>query len=310
VKVKSAAASHPLNLGEGEVYVASGSPISLSPEKYELDPEDGLPVEIVGPWALEKYHRLRRYIEISGIGVRRRWLGRQPKSAGASYVDLFSGPGRVRIRGSDKRLDAGPLIAWKQSLASNSPFTACHIADANPVLADAARTRLAAAGAPVTVDVGEARQTIARIEKKLNPYALHFAFLDPYSLRVLDFNIIRRLAAFKRMDILIHVSVQDLNRNLRSYVKKDGAALDVFAPGWRAKVDIARPDYYVRGCILEHWRSLLAACDMSTAETAELVSGQKRQPLYWLAFAARHPTALHYWEEIRRLDGQRQPELL
>lgn len=65
---------------------------------------------------------------------------------------------------------------------------------------------------------------------RLNAYALHFAFVDPYSLGVLDFDILRKLAKLRRMDMLIHVSVQDLDRNLRKYIAKANSSLDSFAP--------------------------------------------------------------------------------
>ena len=70
---------------------------------------------------------------------------------------------------------------------------------------------------------------------------------------------------------------------------KDQPPLDAFAPHWREHVDVGRPDYYVRARIFEHWRGLLKSVGMDTAEAAELISGSNNQPLYWLAFAARHP---------------------
>jgi len=36
----------------------------------------------------------------------------------------------------------------------------------------------------------------------------------------------------KRMDMIIHVSVQDLQRNLDKH-SRVGQTLDIFAPGWR-----------------------------------------------------------------------------
>lgn len=119
------------------------------------------------------------------------------------------------------------------------------------------------------------------------------------NLASLSFDVIRKLAAFERMDILIHVSAQDINRNLRKYVNSAASPLDTFAPGWRTHVDADRPDHYVRARIFEHWRSLLTTVGMETTEAAELVAGTNNQPLYWLAFAARHHRALEFWEKIR-----------
>jgi three-Cys-motif partner protein len=281
----------------------------LSSEDYEIDQSDGLPRELVGPWVKDKYALLRRYIDISGRGVRKKWLQKR-NTAGATYIDLYSGPGRVRLRESTDVLDGGPLVAWRQAVEAKAPFTQVFVADAHAALAEAARKRLEVAAAPVEVEVGEAAATLNRILPKLNPYALHFAFLDPYSLGALPYEVIRKLAQLERMDILIHVSVQDLNRNLRKYANKSASQLDTFAPGWRKHVgDLSRPDLYVRGRIFEHWRNLLKKVGMRTTEVAQSVVAENNQPLYWLAFAARHDRALDFWEKIRELEPGGQGSL-
>jgi three-Cys-motif partner protein len=282
-------------------------PKGLDPDDYERDEQDQLPRELVGAWVRDKHVRLKRYVDISGVAVRRKWLRDGP--AGATYIDLFSGPGRVRIRDTAEVLPGSPLAAWEQAVASGAPFTQMWIADANRTLCDAASTRLKAAGAPVTAYEGEAESTVDRIISSLNKYALHFAFLDPYNLAGLPFEIIRKLAMLQRMDILIHVSAQDFNRNLRKYVRQAASPLDAFAPGWRSNVDTARSDEYVRAKIFEYWRGLLKTIDMGTAEAAELVTGPTNQPLYWLAFAARHNLALKFWEAIRNINPEVQAKL-
>ena len=283
-------------------------PKGLDPDVYEIDETDGLPRQIVGEWVLHKHALLRRYVDISGVGVRKRWLANG--KAGATFTDLLAGPGRVRTRETHQVLDGSALVAWRQSVESKAPFTQMFVADADPVLCDAAARRLIAAGAPVHVETGLASATVDRVLPLLDPFALHFAFLDPFNLAALPFDVISKLATLKRMDILIHVSAQDINRNLRRYIKNPSSPLDVFAPGWRDHADTGRPDFYVRARIVEHWRGLLKAAGMDTAEAAELVSGPNNQPLYWLAFAARHPRALEFWEKIRALEPDPQQGLL
>jgi hypothetical protein len=45
--------------------------------------------------------------------------------------------------------------------------------------------------------------------------------------------LIRQPAGLNRIDMLIHVSVHDLQRNLRRYANREDSTLDRFAPGWR-----------------------------------------------------------------------------
>ncbi len=269
--------------------------------------DDGLLRAIIGPWAREKHSRLARYVDISRA-ARAKFIG--ANKPGATYIDLFCGPGRARIRDSKEVVDGSSLVAWLESRQGGSPFTAVHIADAHTELCEAAEFRLKNADAPVHVEVGVATDTVDRIVRKLHPYALHLAFLDPFNLEALPFEVIRKLAALKRMDLLIHVSLQDLNRNLRRYVRQEESPLDQFAPGWRDSVDVNRSDPMVRAKIWEHWRGLVKQLGMTTTETAERVTGSNNQPLYLIAFAARHVLPLGFWEKIRHLEPGRQGSLL
>ncbi len=270
----------------------------LDPKEYELD-EDGMPREIVGPWAKEKYERLAKYVDISR-GVRNGFIG--PGKAGATYIEPFAGPGRVRIKTTGEVTHGSPLVAWLESKRTNTPFTQVHVADGDARLSAASNARLRREAAPVHSDTGSAVDTVARIAARLDPFALHFAFLDPYNVATLPFEVIRRLSTFKRMDILIHVSLQDLNRNVLRYLEDADSPVDTFAPGWRNHVDGERSIEHIRGKLFEYWRSLLRTSDMGTTEAAEIVRGEKRQPLYWLAFAARHKRPLEFWEKIRNLE--------
>jgi three-Cys-motif partner protein len=131
---------------------------------------------------------------------------------------------------------------------------------------------------------------------------LHFAFLDPFKLDPLPFSIIATLANFKRMDMLIHVSIHDLQRNLRTYME-DGT-LDRFAPGWRDIVNPQSPGKNVRIGIFQHWLGLIRNLDMAPSEGIEIVTGTNRQPLYWLVLVARHQLAHKFWDAIRNVTPQ------
>ncbi len=274
--------------------------------RYEPD-EDGYRREIVGPWVQDKHVRLARYVGISR-SVRAKFIGRG--KAGATFIDLYSGPGRLRVRDKIQAIHGSPLVAWHEAVDCGTAFTQIHVADADPRLSEAVDARLKRIHAPVFAETGSAIETVDRVVSKLDPYALHFAFLDPYNLGDLPFDIIRKLAGLKRMDILIHVSIQDLQRNLRRYIDSETSPLDGFAPGWRTQVDVSRAAKLVRAKSLEYWRSLLKAETMTTTESAVLIVGGKKQRLYLLAFAARHERALDFWEKVRNVDGDQQPLLL
>lgn len=278
-------------------------PAHLNPKDYEID-EDGLPREIVGEWVWEKHARLQKYVGISS-GVRKKFLG--PGNAGATYIELFSGPGRCKVDRTSKVIDGSPIVAWKESITRRTAFSEIHVSDFDAVLADAARARLQCAGAPVFVECGPASTAVDKVISKLDRRALHLAFLDPYNLEALPFDVIHKLATIERMDILVHISVQDLQRNLQRYIEQTESPLDRFVPGWRIHIDTRRRGSTVRSEILSYWRKLIRDEGMRTAETFEKVRGPNNQPLYWLAFAARHDRALEFWNKIKDVTGA--PEL-
>lgn len=92
--------------------------------------DDGLPAEEVGVWAKEKQDYLCRYIDISR-GVRAKYL--PPNGNGrACYIDLFCGPGRAKVRGTDEWIDGSPIAAWKKSVDGDAPFSRVVISDIDP----------------------------------------------------------------------------------------------------------------------------------------------------------------------------------
>ena len=156
--------------------------------------------------------------------------------------------------------------------------------------------------------IGEAEETIDAIAQKLNPHGLHFAFLDPYKLDPLPFSILEKLARFKRMDMLIHVSIHDFQRNLRLYMQERGGPLGRFAPGWRDVVNQKGTDRNVRIAIFKHWLALIRNLDMAASQGIDIekVVGTNRQPLYWLVLVARHDLAHEFWNKIRNVSQQHE----
>ena len=260
------------------------------------DPEDGLPTADIGAWSLEKHERLRKYVDAAH--------GARGKFSSSAYVDLYCGPGRARLD-TGALVDGSPLVAFASAAKQGDQFTDFHIADREPSFVEAARQRLERRGANVHAYAGEARGVVGRVIDALDPKGLHLAFLDPYDLASLPFTVIEKLAAFKRIDLLIHVSSMDLKRNLHIYLKPESRVLDEFAPNWRDVVDIRLPKESVRQKIFEHWRGLLVdRLDIAPNERVEEVLNSKNTDLYWLVFVSRHPLAHKLWEAIANVSPQ------
>ena len=268
------------------------APRMVQRDKHYTVDEQGLLAEWVGPWAPDKLKTVTDYIQASGA-ARRRYL-----EAGAAYVDVFCGPGRSKIRTTDRFIDGSPVAAFKKAKGSLAPFTSINISDADPELLITAEKRLSALGAPVKTTPGPASAAMPKIVQTLNPYGLHFAFLDPHNLGTLSFDLFESLAMLKRVDIIVHISLSDLQRNADRYTSAAHDQFDKFAPGWRDHVPTDINQASLRAAIMKYWSDKATELGLPRAEHCELIKGSRQQRLYWLILLARHELAHTLWSKI------------
>lgn len=268
-------------------------------DRYSLD-EQRLWVENVGPWAVAKLKIVTDYIQASSA-ARRRYLG-----SGAAYIDVFCGPGRSKVRTTGKFIDGSPVAAFIKAKGSLAPFTAMHISDADRDLLSSAEKRLTALGAPSHTTPGPASVAMPKIVQTLNSSGLHFAFLDPHNLGTLSFDLFESLAKLRRIDIIVHVSLSDLQRNADRYTSSAHREFDRFAPGWRDHIRTDINQSSLRAAILQYWSDKVMALGLPRAEHCELITGTKNQRLYWLIFLSKHELAHDLWSKIS--SAARSPE--
>jgi three-Cys-motif partner protein len=266
--------------------------------------DDGWPAEEVGSWVREKHTYLSRYLD-SSRGARGKYLG--PDKSGATFLDLISSCGRAKIRDTSEFVDGSAVAAWRISVQGRAPFTKVHIADIEDARRSACAHRLRVLGAPVNELRGVAVDAAVEYVKNVDVGGLHFAFLDPHSLGALDFRMIETLSRLRHIDMLIHVSVMDLQRNLGTQLalpEDEAAEFDAFAPGWRRKVETRGSQQEIRRRVLKYWTGLVVGLGMRPFSHTRLIKGSHGQRLYWLMLASRHPLAEKLWRSIGRADGQ------
>lgn len=269
-----------------------------------VEGDDGLPAEDVGVHAKQKHEYLKRYLDISR-SARKRFLD---GLGGATYIDLFCSVGRARVRDSGEFIDGSAVAAWKISIESGTPFSAIYLADADDDRRRVMAERLRRLEAPVKELPGTALDAARLIPGVVNKYGLHFAFLDPYNLSALDFGILESLSSLKRMDMLIHVSAMDLQRNLGANMHSEESEWDRFAPGWREQVSPAAPQREIRRLVMDYWRSRVAGLGVHPGSDGDvkMITGRQNQYLYWLLLAAKHELALKFWKIASNPEGQQE----
>jgi three-Cys-motif partner protein len=136
-----------------------------------------------------------------------------------------------------------------------------------------------------------------QIVEGLDPEGLH-AFLDPHNLGTLSFDLFQSLAKLKRIDIIVHVSLSDLQRNVDRYTSSAHDQFDKFAPGWRSHVGTDMSQEGLRGAIIKYWSNKAMELGLPRAKHCELIKGTQGQRLYWLILLARHSLAHTLWSKI------------
>jgi three-Cys-motif partner protein len=274
----------------------------MAKKAIKLDPADGLIVGGVGQWATEKHDRLRRYIQASH-GARAKFLT-PVGTGGASYIELFSGAGRSLITGTNQIIDGSAVAAFTAARDSGHRFSEMHLSDLEPENSYALAQRIKTLGGAATSYVGDANVVVDQVMSAINPRGLHLAFLDPFNLAQLPFSIIERMLRVQRMDMIIHVSLQDLQRNLDEYSRVGDPTLDNFAPGWRNVVDVRQSMAALRAALIEYWLGTIRSLGTHPATGIPLIVGAKNQRLYWLVFISSNPLGQRLWNDVQNLSGQ------
>lgn len=211
---------------------------------------------------------------------------------------FFAGPVDQK---SARPVNQSMAALWQHSRKLNSPsrrLLRCTFSDADADLLGSSEKRLSALAAPVHPTPGPASMAIPKIVKRLNTSGLHFAFLDPHNLGSLSFDLFESLAELKRIDVIAHVSLSDLQRNADRYTSAAHSEFDRFAPGWRDHIKADMNQSSLRAAIMKYWTEKVMSLGLPRAKHCELFKGPNNQRLYWLIFLSKHALAHKLWVAI------------
>jgi len=260
------------------------------------DDADGLPVQCVGEWAHhDKHTYLQRYIHATRQ-VRKNFLVREDRrlAGGAGFVDLFSGPGKVRLRDTEEIYAGSPLIAIAHDEAPFSKIVLCDLDEENVA---ALRARTASTRDRVEVICGDSNEDADAIASRLPEYGLNLAFVDPFKLAPLRFSTIESLAKRGRMDLVVNFPTQDARRNLERYLEPDNDFLDraLGTREWRRRVRSPAE----MPALLDVFVEQLERIGYTGARNRTIpVENSKKAELYRLIFASKNPLGDKIWGGI------------
>lgn len=257
---------------------------------------DGLPVQCVGEWAeYDKHEYLRRYIDATR-GSRQKFLvpGSHGPPGGAGYVDLYSGPGKVRLREDGEIFDGSPLIALGYTKV---PFTTVVLCDIDDENVSALHARTAIHANRTRIIHGDCNVMVDRIVAELPANGLNIAFVDPFALVPLHFATLARLASLTRLDLVVNFPTQDVKRNLQHYLKPDNQSLDraLGTDAWRKTVHSPSDVHLVLDVLISQLEGLGYT---GTRNRTISVKNRTNTELYRLIFASKNRLGDKIWGSI------------
>lgn len=264
-----------------------------------MAPDDRLPVQGVGEWTPEKHDFLRRYIDAT-YAARRHFLPAGEK-AGAAYIDLFAGPGRVRVVGRRESHDGSPLIALAHAKAAFSRVVLC---DLDPENIATLQARTAAHAQRTTIVEGDCNDHIAEVLAQVPPRGLNFAFVDPFAPSVLRWTTFARLASFERMDMLVNFPTGFIKRNFHTEAFRARIDAMLGDDAWRGDVTAASDSHL----LIERLRDRLTTLGYGRDKTRSLpITNSSNVVMFHLVLFSKHGLADKIWNSVAKTSatGQR-----
>lgn len=217
-------------------------------------------------------------------------------------IDPFSGPGRVQVKGEQSTRDGGAVVAARQLKEDGAPFTLALVGDLAPDRAPACARRLEALGVQSRPFIGKAVDTVRQMVDSVPRGALALAYVDPYSLEYLDFEILKAVSSLPKVDLAVHFSTMDLARNVEFEFDPNGRArFDGTAPGWQKRVDLKKmTKAEARLEFFNYWLELVQGLGFTCSKTMPLVPNDTGHSIYRLVFFARHDLPLRVWGDVAK----------
>lgn len=261
---------------------------------------DGLPTPIVGDWAEEKYRLVECYARIFATSMKNKWDAR-------AYIDLFSGSGMARVRGTTRITETAAMRA----LGISDPFDRYIFCEIDRLKLDALQSRVALRypGRDIHYVHGDSNERIEEIMAKIpSPSAkttvLSFCFADPYMLRNLHFLTIRRLSDLFVDFVVLIPTGMDPGRNERKYLRLDNENVARFTGqnDWREERKNERSLPFGDFVALQFGKSMsqLGYLFKGLSDMHEMRNTKRKSPIYRLALFSRKDLGPKFWEECRK----------
>jgi len=270
-------------------------------DKLPVVENDGLITPEVGFWAEYKYRLVWNYAKVFSLSMKAKWDS-------LVYIDLFAGAGHSKIKGTSRIIPSSPLLVLDLPNRFNK-YIYCDI-DGEKLEALKQRINRKYSSVDVSYVEDDVNENIHNIFSHIpihnrNFKVLSFCFIDPYRMKNLHFQTIKKLSE-KFVDFLVLIpSYMDAHRNLIYYINESNSTIEDFTGSvkWRENWLLAEKERikfgtFVAGVFGEEMEKLKYI--YSGLSDMDLVrSHDKNLPLYHLSFFSRHKLGYKFWKETQ-----------
>ncbi len=265
--------------------------------------DDGLKVLEVGSWTETKYRLVAIYSLLFSTSMKDKWENRV-------YIDLFAGPGRSRVRESNRIIPGSPTIA----MTVRNTFTRYIFCEEDGDSLRALQERHARdfSALDARFVLGNCNSKIDEIMSHLPPHSPHskvlsFCFADPFRVSDLAFSTLERLSSVF-IDFLILIPTQmDASRNwTRELEEKNETPIDVFTGtrAWREEwinrsITSVTPDAFLTEFFSKRMRTIGYRYG-GVDKTVLIRNPDRNQRLYRLGFYSKHQLGEDFWKQAMK----------
>ncbi len=275
----------------------------MNEEFHGLRGEDRFYLPEAGEWSQRKHEKFKYYTSMFSSSMKNKWDCRV-------YIDLFAGPGKWRIKGTDKVELGSPLVA----MSVDQPFDKYIFCEANSRSLEAlkARTKRYFPDLDTIFVEGDANKRTGEILRAVPKFSqqrkgLSLIVVDPFKTSDLKFDTIKKLSSIYADFLFLIPGAMDIRRNAHNYTRRGNHTIDDFVgtDEWRdewEQRDIHKTDF---GIFVADWfgRSMAKLGFIYPGtDSMEIIKkdGDSGISLYYLAFFSKKTLGAKFWDETRR----------
>lgn len=262
--------------------------------------DDGLLIPEVGPWGETKYKLVGGYCEIFTTGMKYKWDK-------LVYIDLFSGAGFAKIKGTNRILKSSAMIA----LSVSRKFDKYIFCEEDEEKLNALRQRVEREFPDANVEyvLGDSNQNIDKIISLAPMHSneksvLRFCFVDPFSLN-LNFETIEKLSKVGKVDFLILLALlMDANRNIVYYIEENSMKIEKFIKNknWREPFQkaVIHSSDFIKFLSDQYDQNMRNLGYVEPVDKHRVKIDNKNIPLYYLAFYSKNPLGNDFYKKVEK----------